>query len=168
MLPDDGGGAAVAAVPIMGVTSAAAAVELATELTSFTAFRNRVDEILVALKESPADATELGQDLMKRTQFGGGDHHWAEAATLFSSYQTVITELEALSKSLSDSMEGMSIAVLAAHNGYENVDIDIRRRMLAISDEAQERYGGAYDPTRHGGGEATPKPPKPEPTTGEI
>ncbi|MFD9289907.1 hypothetical protein ACFWBV_16790 [Streptomyces sp. NPDC060030] len=168
MLPDDGGVAAVAAVPFMGVTSAAAAVELATELTSFTAFRNRVDEILLSLKESPADATELGQDPMMRTQFGGGDNHWAEAAGLFTSYQTVITELETLSKSLSDSIEGMGIAVLAAHNGYENVDIDIRRRMLAISDEAKERYGGEYDPARQGGGEATPKTPKPEPTTGEI
>ncbi|MEV5159620.1 hypothetical protein [Streptomyces sp. NPDC053728] len=156
------------AVPFMGVTTAAAAVELATELTSFTAFRNRVDEILVALKESPADATQLGQDLVKRTQFGGGDNHWAEAASLFTSYQTVITELEKLSKSLSDSIEGMSIAVLAAHNGYENLDADIRRRMLAISDEAKEQYGGEYDPTRQGGGAPAPKTPEPEPTTGEI
>ncbi|WP_053929415.1 hypothetical protein [Streptomyces sp. NRRL S-4] len=158
----------MAAVPFMGVTSAAAAVELATELTSFKKFRNRIDEILVALKESPADATQLGQDPMKRAQFGGGDNHWAEAASLFMSYQTVITELETLSKTLSDSIEGMSIAVLASHNGYENLDIDIRRRMLEISDGAKEQYGGEYDPTGQQNGNTAPATPKPKPTTGTI
>ncbi|MEU0129294.1 MULTISPECIES: hypothetical protein [unclassified Streptomyces] len=150
----------MAAVPFMGVTTAAAAVELATELTSFTKFRNRIDEILVDLKKSPAGATQLGEDPMKRTQFGGGDNQWAEAASLFMSYQTVITQLETLSKSLSDSIEGMSIAVLASHNGYENLDIDIRRRMLAISDDAKKQYGGEYDPTQPAGqGEAPPAKP---------
>ncbi|MDF6020728.1 hypothetical protein [Streptomyces sp. JH34] len=158
----------MAAVPFMGVTSAAAAAELATELTSFKKFRNRIDEILIALKESPADATQLGQDPMKRAQFGGGDYHWAEAASLFMSYQTVITELETLSKTLSDSIEGLSIAVLASHNGYENLDIDIRRRMLEISDGVKEQYGGEYDPTGRRNGDTTPDTPKPEPTTGAI
>ncbi|WP_327118064.1 hypothetical protein OG206_20300 [Streptomyces sp. NBC_01341] len=148
MLPSDGVSAGLMAVPGLGVTTAAAAVELATELTSFTKFRNRVDEILADLKKSPAGATQLGEDPMVRTQFGGGANQWAEAASLFASYQTVITELETLSKSLSNSIEGMSIAVLAAHNGYENLDIDIRRRMLAISDDAKKHYGGEYDPTK--------------------
>ncbi|MEV7102808.1 hypothetical protein [Streptomyces atroolivaceus] len=168
MLPSDGAGVGMTAVPFMGVTTAAAAVELATELTSFKKFRNRIDEILVALKESPADAAQLGQDPMKRAQFGGGDNHWAEAASLFTSYRTVITELETLSRTLSDSIEGMSIAVLASHNGYENLDIDIRRRMLEISDEAKKQYGGEYDPTGQRNGQATPDVPKPEPTTGTI
>ncbi|MEU5168991.1 hypothetical protein [Streptomyces mutomycini] len=172
MLPSDGAGVAMTAVPFMGVTTAAAAVELATELTSFTKFRNRIEEILIALKESPADAKQLGQDPMKRTQFGGGDNHWAEAASLFMSYQTVITELETLSKTLSDSIEGMSIAVLASHNGYENLDIDIRRRMLEISDGAKEQYGGEYDPTRQAPGKQSggqPSAAKPaEPSTGDT
>lgn len=84
---------------------------------------------------------------MVRTQFGGGHNGWAEAADLFLSYQTVITQLESLSKLLSDSIEGMGIAVLASHKGYENLDVDIRRRMLAINDNAQAHYGGSYDPT---------------------
>ncbi|MFJ6851297.1 hypothetical protein ACIQM3_12265 [Streptomyces sp. NPDC091271] len=168
MLPSEGSGAGMVGVPFMGVTTAAAAVGLATELTSFKKFRSRIDEILVALKESPADAAQLGQDTVKRAQFGGGDNHWAEAASLFVSYQTVITELETLSKTLSDCIEGMSIAVLASHNGYENLDIDIRRRMLAISDEAKKHYGGEYDPTGQRNGQATPDVPKPEPTTGAI
>ncbi|MEK8143498.1 hypothetical protein NKH18_19535 [Streptomyces sp. M10(2022)] len=74
-----------------------AAVSLATELTSFTKFRSRIDELLSDLKGSPADPRNLAEDPMSRTQFGGGDNRWAEAASLFISYQTVISELESLS-----------------------------------------------------------------------
>nr|WP_079180677.1 hypothetical protein [Streptomyces sp. CB02058] len=157
-------------MPVLGVATAGAAVELATELTSFTKFRNRIDEILDDLKTSAAGPKKLGEDPMVRTQFGGGDSQWAEAASLFTSYQSVITELESLSKLLSDSIEGMSIAVLASHNGYENLDIDIRRRMLAISDEAKKHYGGEYDPTQPAKqhGDTTPPTPSPEPSTGTI
>lgn len=170
MLPSDGVGAALGAVPFLGVATAGAAVELATELTSFTKFRNRIDEILDDLKSSPAGPAKLGEDPVVRTQFGGGENQWAEAASLFTSYQSVITELESLSKLLSDSIEGMSIAVLASHNGYENLDIDIRRRMLAISDEAKKHYGGEYDPTQPArqSGDTPPATPAPEPSTGAI
>ncbi|WP_406381793.1 hypothetical protein [Streptomyces sp. NBC_01618] len=132
----------------IGAVSQNAVGELVTELSSFTKFRDRIDELLRDLKASPAGPKKLGEDPMSRSQLGGGDNQWAEAASLFMSYQTVITELESLSKLLADSMEGMSIAVLASHNGYENLDEDIRRRMLAISDEAKEHYGGEYDPAQ--------------------
>ncbi|MGP3638457.1 hypothetical protein ACTU45_35050, partial [Streptomyces sp. 24-1644] len=73
----------------------------------------------------------------------------------------VITELESLSKMLSDSMEGMGIAVLASHKGYENLDEDIRDRMRAISTSTTEHYGGEYVPE--------PDPAKPaEPKTGDA
>ncbi|MFG2882322.1 hypothetical protein ACGFYV_08360 [Streptomyces sp. NPDC048297] len=81
-----------------------------------------------------------------RHQFGGGAGAWAEAAGLFSTYETVISELETLSKLLPDSMEGMGIAVMASHKGYQNIDLDIRDRMAAISAETTERYGDTDDP----------------------
>ncbi|MFF9686010.1 hypothetical protein [Streptomyces sp. NPDC014623] len=148
-----------------------AAASLATELTSFTKFRNRIDELLRDLKESPAGPRKLTEDPISRQQFGGGDNRWAEAASLFVSYETVITELESLSKLLSDCIEGMSIAVLASHNGYENIDDDLRRRMLAISDGVGEHYGGAYDPTqapaKQSGGRTGAAEPA-EPDTGDT
>ncbi|HEY9437772.1 MAG TPA: hypothetical protein VIS29_03815 [Streptomyces sp.] len=148
MLPSDAG-AGAAAMPLLGFMGpAGAALELVTELSSFTAFRNRIDEILRDLKASPAGATKLAEDTVARTQFGGGANQWAEAASLFLSYQTVVKELETLSKLLSDSIEGMGIAVLASHNGYENLDEDIRRRMMAIKDTAERHYGGEYDPSK--------------------
>ncbi|MCX4969674.1 hypothetical protein OHA98_33955 [Streptomyces sp. NBC_00654] len=136
--------------------------ELVTELSSFTKFRDRIDELLTDLKTSPAGPNKLGEDPVTKGQFG--DPGWSEATGLYTTYNTVITELETLSKLLSDSIEGMGIAVLASHNGYENLDIDIRRRMLAISKEATEHYGGAYDPTKQDGGKPTPAPTSTEST----
>lgn len=119
---------------------------MATGLSSFTKFRTRVDELIRDLKGSEAGPSKIGQEQLVRHQLGGGDGAWAEAAGLFTTYETVISELETLSKLLSDSMEGMGIAVLASHQGYQNIDLDIRDRMAAISAETAEHYGGSYGP----------------------
>ncbi|MGJ5899124.1 hypothetical protein ACSCBZ_45400 [Streptomyces niveiscabiei] len=123
-----------------------AQADMAAEYASFTGFRTRIDELIRTLKGSSAGPTELAQDQLTRTQFGGGSEGWIEAAGLFTAYETVISELENLSKLLSDSMEGMGIAVLASHKGYENIDLDVRQRMAAISAETTKEYGGVYDP----------------------
>jgi hypothetical protein len=69
---------------------------------------------------SEAGPGKVGEEPLAGHQFGGGDGSFAETSGLFAAYNTVITELETLSKLLSDSMEGMGIAVLAARKGYEN------------------------------------------------
>jgi len=120
--------------------------DVATELSSFTAFRKRVDQLIHDLKGSDAGPGKVGQEQLVRHQLGGGDAQWPEAAGLFAAYETVVGELETLSKLLSDSMEGMNIAVLASHKGYQNIDLDLRDRMTAISAETTKHYGGAYDP----------------------
>ncbi len=147
VLPSDGG--AVSGVSwFSGVFDAARdfAADVATELSSFTAFQKRVDDLIRDLKGSEAGPGKVGEERLARHQFGGGDGQWAEANGLFDAYETVISELETLSKLLSDSMEGMSIAVLASHKGYQNIDLDVRDRMAAISAETRKHYGGDYDP----------------------
>jgi hypothetical protein len=143
--------------------------DVVTELSSFTAFRKRVDDLIRDLKGSAAGPREVGQEPLARTEFGGGHDAWGEASGLFGAYETVIAELESLSKLLSDSMEGMNIAVLASHQGYGNIDLDVRDRMQAISAETTEHYGGSYDPQlperHHDGSEAKPDQP---PTGGDA
>ncbi|MGA4839904.1 hypothetical protein [Streptomyces sp. G45] len=133
-----------------------AVADVATELSSFVRFQQRVDELIRDLKGSPAGPAKVGQEQLVRNQFGGGDGAWAEAAGLFGAYGTVISELETLSKLLSDSIEGMGIAVLAAHKGYRDVDEDIRDRMAEISAGLAERYGarGEGKPGRGPAGDA--------------
>lgn len=130
-----------------------AAADVVTEFSSFVRFKQRVDELIRDLKGSPAGPGKVGQEPLTRAQFGGGDGSWAEASGVFGAYETVISELEHLSKLLSDSIEGMGIAVLASHKGYRNVDDDIRDRMAEISAGIAERYesGGAAGAGSAGG-----------------
>ncbi len=159
VLPSDSGAAPGPSSWASSVFDAAqnAIGDVVTELSSFTKFQKRVDDLIRDLKGSAAGPGEVGQEQLARHQFGGGSAAWAEASGLFTSYETVITELESLSKLLSDSMEGMGIAVLASHKGYQNIDLDIRDRMTAISTETTKHYGGSYDPAlpkkTHGGSE---------------
>lgn len=152
MLPSDSdSGSASGASWFSGIFDAAqsaagAASAVAAEYASFTKFQQRIDELIRDLKASDAGPQKVAQEQLVRHQLGGGDGAWAEAAGLYGAYETVIGELETLSKLLSDSMEGMSIAVLASHKGYQNIDTDVRDRMVAISTETTKHYGGAYDP----------------------
>ncbi|MFG2744069.1 hypothetical protein ACGFY0_28935 [Streptomyces chartreusis] len=157
-----GGPVARAAADVFGVGSGLQATvsavgDVITELQSFTKFRDRIDALLRDLRESAAGPKQVGQTVASRANFGGGSGSWAEAANLFGAHETVMSELEKLSKLLTDSIEGMSIAVLASHKGYENVDTDVSRRMLAISKDTTEHYGGIYEPQVPGapGGKTT-------------
>ncbi|WP_406106273.1 hypothetical protein OG698_28280 [Streptomyces sp. NBC_01003] len=150
---DKGGGSDGSPWAFFGVLGAvgaaqAAVGEVVTELESFTKFQQRVDELIKDLKESPAGPRKVGQEALARAKFGGGPKGWHEADGVSSQYDTVITDLENLSKLLSDSIEAMGIAVLASHKGYNNVDMDVRRRMAAISAEATHHWGGEYNPEK--------------------
>ncbi|MET9077027.1 hypothetical protein ABZX95_33880 [Streptomyces sp. NPDC004232] len=149
MLPSDtgAGGQPASWVSRMFDGMQDAVADLATELSSFTKFQKRVDDLIRDLKGSAAGPSKVGQERLVRHQFGGGGAGWAEAAGLFTTYEAVISDLETLSKLLSDSMEGMGIAVLASHKGYQNIDLGIRDRMAAISTETTKHYGGSYDPS---------------------
>jgi hypothetical protein len=147
---DGGGESPWAGFGILGAVGAAQAAvgEIVTELTSFTKFQKRVDELIKDLKGSPASSKKVGEEPLTRTQFGGGAGAWHEADGLHANYQTVITQLESLSKLLSDSIEAMGLTVMASHKGYANIDTDIRDRLAAINAETKKHYGGDYHPEK--------------------
>ncbi|WP_307790638.1 hypothetical protein [Streptomyces actuosus] len=170
MLPSDSGGSSGATgsswLSNIFDTAKHAAHDIEVEFTSFTKFRQRIDELIRDLKESQAGTKQVGQDQVVRHQFGGGDGSWVEASGLHKSYEKVITDLETFSKLMSDCMEAMSIAVLASHKGYDNMDQDVRNRMAAIDVEMTKHYGGSYDPehsknhgAQGGGAGSGEKPP---------
>ncbi|MZD05403.1 hypothetical protein GTW43_09960 [Streptomyces sp. SID5785] len=164
---DGGGGLGTWMGGVIGAAQGAVA-DIVTELESFTKFQQRVDQLIKDLKGSPADAKKVGEEVLDRHKFGGGEGGFHEASGLHTSYATVIGELENLSKLLSDSIEGMGIAVLASHKGYANIDDDVRRRMHAISVETTKHYGGEYEPPTHKKSEQAPgKDGADAPTSGE-
>lgn len=148
MADDKGGGSTgLGGWPFAVVEAARDAVgDIVTELESFTKFQQRVDQLIKDLSASQAGPKKVGQEALERAKFGGGHQGWHEAHQVFTQYDTVIADLENLSKLLSDSIEAMGIAVTASHKGYENVDMDVRRRMAAISAETKHHYGGEYVP----------------------
>ncbi|WP_428954377.1 hypothetical protein [Streptomyces sp. cg35] len=150
MADDKGGGSGGLGGWAFSVVEAAkdAAGDIVTELESFTKFQQRVDQLIRNLKGSEAGPQKVGQEPLARAQFGGGTQGWGDADGLFANYQKVISDLESFSKLLSDSIEAMGIAVLASHKGYENIDVEIRDRMAAISADTKEHYGGSYDPEK--------------------
>ncbi|MFC5801586.1 hypothetical protein [Streptomyces formicae] len=113
---------------------------------SMVSFKKRVDKLLTNLRESPAGPKQVEAEAASRDHFGGGRNGWAEAAGLSGAYDTVIEQLTKLSQLLADSMEGMGIAVVASKDGFEAMDDDIRRRMVAISKRTEKEYDFEKDP----------------------
>ncbi|MCH0540527.1 hypothetical protein I3F58_13280 [Streptomyces sp. MUM 203J] len=134
---------------------------LTYDAESMVSFKNRVDKLLIELGDSPAAPQKMGADKMSRTHFGGGGGAWAEAAGLFTSYDTVVKQLKQLSQLMADCLEGMGIAVVSAKNGYDGTDGDVRQRMLAIQHNTQRHYDADRDPTADGQtpAEGAPKTP---------
>jgi hypothetical protein len=173
LLPSDGGSASGTSSWVSGLFDVARDVvaDVTTELSSCTTFQTRLDALIHDLKGSQAGPDKIAHEQLVRHQFGGGAGAWAEAAGLFRAYETVISELETLSKLLSDSMEGMGIAVMASHKGYQNVDLDVRDRMAAISAETTKYFGGSYDPegpSKHHDGRNGAQTRRPAPTGGDA
>ncbi|MFI6355592.1 hypothetical protein ACIBJF_23655 [Streptomyces sp. NPDC050743] len=154
MVPNDGGSASGPSSWASGLFDGArdAVADVTTELPSFTTFQTRADVLIHGLKGLQAGPGKIGQEQLVRHQFGGGADAWAEAAGLLSEYETVIGGLETLPELLSDSMEGMGIAVMASHKGYQDVDLGVHDRMAAITAQTTKYCGGSYDsdgPSKH-------------------
>ncbi|MEU2430519.1 hypothetical protein ABZ611_13605 [Streptomyces sp. NPDC007861] len=113
---------------------------------SMVSFKKRVDKLLTNLRDSPAGPKQVESDAASPEHFGGGGGKWTEAAGLSGAYGTVIEQLTKLSQLLSDSMEGMGIAVVASKDGFEAMDEDVRRRMVAISTRTKAEYDFDKDP----------------------
>lgn len=127
----------------VGVASPAALGALQIEYESLTDYKKRVDGLLAKLDGSPASDKKLADGTLPENSLGEG---FAEAKRLFTAYTNVHTQLLALSKGLADQIEGLSIAIQTSGRGFEGVDEDTKRRMLAISKQADANYVPERDP----------------------
>ncbi|MEU9014136.1 hypothetical protein AB0D12_31085 [Streptomyces sp. NPDC048479] len=122
------------------------------EAETLTTFRKKADDILTKLLGSQASPKQLADEKMVREELGGGQGAFIEAQELFGAYESVVTQLKQLSKMLSDSVDGLSIAVQASQSGYEEMDDDVKRRMRALNrdttrwaqDHTKDEAGGGY------------------------
>ncbi|MGW6705021.1 hypothetical protein ACWGDE_09030 [Streptomyces sp. NPDC054956] len=127
----------------VGVASPATLSALRVEYESLTQYKKRVDALLSRLNESPASDRNLAHGTLPAGSLGEG---FAEARRLFTAYANVHAQLLTLSKGLADQIEGLGIAIRTAGRGFGDVDEDTKRRMLAISKQAEANYVPERDP----------------------
>lgn len=156
-------------MPGMGAAAGAAvmAADMAREAESMLTFKKRVDALLTELNESEASPVKIGADRLAKSELGPDT--FKESAFLYGVYEGVHEQIVNLSKALGMQIEGLCIAVLAAENGYDGVDADVRDRMRAISDELHrqyERYGPGATPGESP--QSTPPAPDKGATVGGI
>ncbi|MEV7526206.1 hypothetical protein [Streptomyces sp. NPDC091371] len=116
---------------------------LSVESDSLSEYKTMVDTLLVDLTGGDAHHGKLADGTLPSGTLGSG---FPEAEALFTSYDTVITELQKLSKGLAGQIEALGIAILTAGKGYDGVDEETKRRMAAIAKEARDQYVPQRDP----------------------
>ncbi|MFF0060714.1 hypothetical protein ACFYRC_04030 [Streptomyces sp. NPDC005279] len=126
-------------MPFIGPVAAAAAADLEHEQESMETFKREVDKMLADLEESDAAPEKVTADRLKPGNLGTSN--FRESAYLYSVYEAVHDELEKLSKILALQVSGLSFAVRASKEGYENIDYDIKQRMRKLATEVEAHYG---------------------------
>ncbi|GGS33697.1 hypothetical protein Snoj_61230 [Streptomyces nojiriensis] len=152
-MADDNGASQVAAALTLGLAGpmgalagaayGAANAALRVEFDSLSEYKRMVDGLLDELTGSDADHKKLADGKLPASKLGKG---FTEVDALFKSYDTVVTQLQNLSKGLAGTIEALGIAVLSAGNNYAGVDEETKRRMAAIAKEAKAAYVEERDP----------------------
>ncbi|MFI8344973.1 hypothetical protein ACIF8W_33605 [Streptomyces sp. NPDC085639] len=152
-MADDNGASQVAAALTLGIAGpmgaiagaaySAATAALRVEFDSMSEYKRMVDGLLDELTGSDADHKKLADGKLPASKLGKG---FTEVDALFKSYDTVVTQLQNLSKGLAGTIEALGIAVLSAGKGYDGVDEETKRRMAAIAREAKAQYVEERDP----------------------
>ncbi|MEU7069685.1 hypothetical protein AB0B30_10030 [Streptomyces narbonensis] len=118
---------------IGGMASGMRAQAVKYSADSMETFRKQVEGLIEDLQGSTAGPGKLkAENSVTRTQFGGGGAAWGEAQGAYASYDGTLSRLVELSSLLNDCLEGLGIAVVASKNGFEEMDDDIKRKMIDI------------------------------------
>ncbi|APE21893.1 MULTISPECIES: hypothetical protein [Streptomyces] len=105
---------------------------------SIDKFRTGVEGLIEELVGSEAAPGKLKADKVTRAQFGGGGAAWAEAQGAYTAYNEVLGKLVELSGLLNDCLEGLGIAVVASKDGIEQMDDDIKYKMIEIHQRTKD------------------------------
>ncbi|MEV3861149.1 hypothetical protein AB0J38_43435 [Streptomyces sp. NPDC050095] len=124
---------------MVGGPSATRAANLEVTSEALTTFRKRVNAVLRDLDGSAGNPAKVNaQTINKSSLHNEGAHAFPEAESLFTAYHSVHGELVTLSKTLNLQIEAIGIAVQGAHQGFDNLEEDQRRRFWAIQTQVSE------------------------------
>ncbi|MFE2556835.1 hypothetical protein ACFXGT_12500 [Streptomyces sp. NPDC059352] len=105
---------------------------------SMSEFKTSIDGLIEMLTSSEAGKGKVESEPVSRGQFGGGGPEWGEAHGVYDSYNAVIKQLKDLSSLLQDCLEGLGIAVVASKDGFEQMDDDVKQKMIGIHQRTED------------------------------
>jgi hypothetical protein len=108
---------------------------VAVEVETLKAFRDRVNGLLTSLGASAGSTKSITAQVLEPGHPGTG---FAEVDALLSRYQETHAKLQQLSRTLSDTIDAMTISIDCSRLGYENVDADQVARLWRIHNEAEQ------------------------------
>ncbi|MFE3646465.1 hypothetical protein ACFXO2_01195 [Streptomyces sp. NPDC059152] len=112
-------------------------VDLGVDPEKLRKLKDRVEDLLARLKDSNAGPATLSHRRITPASFG---QDFAEAQSLATAYEKVLSQLEAFSKAFGDQIETLSIGTRVAEHGYEAIDADVKNRLAAIQRRTQELH----------------------------
>ncbi|MFE9721322.1 MULTISPECIES: hypothetical protein [Streptomyces] len=123
-------------------------------------FQKRVNALLADFEGSPAGRSKVAAQRVSRASLSGQNACFAEADGLYTQYNRVHESLVALSKSLGDQIEYLSLGVHAAAVGFDNVDDDTRRRFHTIQTRLDAEREAAHAEHAQTGKAGKPEQPR--------
>ncbi|QHY98525.1 hypothetical protein SSPS47_25780 [Streptomyces sp. S4.7] len=127
-------------------------------------FQSQINTLLSEFEGGAGGNGEIAAQRVPRSSFSGPGK-FDEAEGFSMQYERVHTSLIALSKSLGDQIELLSIGVHAADVGYDNVEEDLRYRFHSIQTRLDEQREEQAKQQRQDRGEA-PEAPRQNETGG--
>ncbi|MGA5584555.1 hypothetical protein [Streptomyces sp. WAC00469] len=98
----------------------------------------RVDAVLRDLESSAGNPMSVEAQTISQTSLRSGSAPFREASDLYEQYNAVHERLTTLSKTLHLQIEAIGIAVQGAHQGFENLEEEQRRRFWEIQMEIKK------------------------------
>ncbi|WP_423833289.1 hypothetical protein [Streptomyces manipurensis] len=139
------------------------AAALRVQYDDLSQYKKLVDGLLSTLQESPAHHGTLADGTLPTGALGKG---FPQADKLYEAYKTVHTELQKLSKGLAGQIEALGLAVGFAGKSFADVDEEAKRRMLALSKQAEDHYDAERDPYLKKDAPGAAQPPGAQPPGG--
>ncbi|QMU72835.1 hypothetical protein [Streptacidiphilus sp. P02-A3a] len=105
---------------------------VSVEIDTLTAFRDRVNALLASLDSGPAAPGSIGRQGLTESQLG---NTFAEVKLLVERYGVVHSQLQALSRTLTDQINAMGITLQVSQVGYEHVEAEQISRLWLIQNQ---------------------------------
>ncbi|MEU8823111.1 hypothetical protein [Streptomyces sp. NPDC048636] len=113
---------------------------LAKQANTLTEFKNRLDQVLIALEKSPAGNRNLSEQSITRDAYSSTSQKFDSADALAELYETIHVKLETFSKTFGDQIEAFGLLGIVAEKGLDGLDAEQARRLREIRTRAEEHY----------------------------